>query len=279
MTGTYVSSGSGSSKPTVESMYHMWLGPNGLPVSPRKQRALLFQFCTTNFVTEAEMRYCYARLLSVGNPSGPVKFSGQPQYDSEQVVSPLFTFSAPPMSGDEGEEGGEEATEAQVQGGTTLTAQNQAYLMQPQPQQLHMRPQAPPRGVQSQRPQYVQQPQYLQQQQQQLEAKPRLPAPTSIIQPEPQGGARIITPVKLAGAAKANPQSEWAAFEAVQKASKDQWLAAQKKAQVHAAASAKMARGLLPRLNGLPKMTANAHGSSQLALSGPWYQKEGALAI
>jgi hypothetical protein len=31
------------------------------------------------------MRYCYARLLSVGNPSGPVKFSGQPQYDSEQV--------------------------------------------------------------------------------------------------------------------------------------------------------------------------------------------------
>ncbi len=38
-----------------------------------------------NFVTEAEMRYCYARLLSVGNPSGPVKFSGQPQYDSEQV--------------------------------------------------------------------------------------------------------------------------------------------------------------------------------------------------
>ena len=44
------------------------------------------------------MRYCYARLLSVGNPSGPVKFSGQPQYDSEQVVSPLFTFSAPPMA-------------------------------------------------------------------------------------------------------------------------------------------------------------------------------------
>ena len=59
-----------------------WLGPNGLPLSPRKQRGLLFQFCTTNFVTEAEMRYCYARLLSVGNPSGPVKFSGQPQYDS-----------------------------------------------------------------------------------------------------------------------------------------------------------------------------------------------------
>jgi hypothetical protein len=147
--------------PSVESMYHMWLGPNGLPLSPRKQRGLLFQFCTTvlpllgrccsrshslrsvgathprqlsrapafqrrkcerelnthpararlslslslsrsrsralflsparsapglqNFVTEAEMRYCYARLLSVGNPSGPVKFSGQPQYDSEQV--------------------------------------------------------------------------------------------------------------------------------------------------------------------------------------------------
>merc|ERR1719478_947850 len=96
-----------ATKPSVESMYHMWLGPNGLPLSPRKQRGLLFQFCTTNFVTEAEMRYCYARLLSVGNPSGPVKFSGQPQYDSEQVVSPLFTFSAPPMAGreEEGEEG------------------------------------------------------------------------------------------------------------------------------------------------------------------------------
>jgi hypothetical protein len=33
--------------PSVESMYHMWLGPNGLPLSPRKQRGLLFQFCTT----------------------------------------------------------------------------------------------------------------------------------------------------------------------------------------------------------------------------------------
>lgn len=55
-------------------MYHMWLGSNGLPVSPRKQRALLFQFCTTNFVTEEEMRYCYARLLSNGDPSGPVKY-------------------------------------------------------------------------------------------------------------------------------------------------------------------------------------------------------------
>jgi hypothetical protein len=57
----------------VASMYHMWLGSNGLPVSPRKQRQLLFQFCTTNFVTEEEMRYCYARLLSNGDPSGPVK--------------------------------------------------------------------------------------------------------------------------------------------------------------------------------------------------------------
>mmetsp|Transcript_20667 Transcript_20667/g.69108 ORF Transcript_20667/g.69108 Transcript_20667/m.69108 type:complete len:174 (+) Transcript_20667:212-733(+) len=91
-----------SQAPDVASMYHMWLAPNGLPLSPRKQRALLFQFCTTNFVTEAEMRYCYARLLSVGNPSGPVKFAGQPQYDSEQVVSPLFTFSAPPMDGGKG---------------------------------------------------------------------------------------------------------------------------------------------------------------------------------
>jgi hypothetical protein len=79
-------------------MYHMWLGPNGLPISPRKQRAKLFEFCTTHFVTEAEMRYCYARLLSVGNPSGPVKYAGQPQYDSEQVVSPLFTFAMPPSS-------------------------------------------------------------------------------------------------------------------------------------------------------------------------------------
>ena len=84
----------------VESMYHMWLGPNGLPISPRKQRGKLFEFCTTHFVTEAEMRYCYARLLSVGNPSGPVKYAGQPQYDSEQVVSPLFTFAMPPSSGD-----------------------------------------------------------------------------------------------------------------------------------------------------------------------------------
>jgi len=38
-------------QPNVESMYHMWLGPNGLPLSPRKQRGLLFQFCTTNFVS------------------------------------------------------------------------------------------------------------------------------------------------------------------------------------------------------------------------------------
>ena len=73
----------------------MWLGPNGLPISPRKQRGKLFEFCTTHFVTEAEMRYCFARLLSVGNPSGPVKYAGQPQYDSEQVVSPLFTFAMP----------------------------------------------------------------------------------------------------------------------------------------------------------------------------------------
>merc|ERR1711966_158327 len=101
-------------------MYHMWLGPNGLPLSPRKQRGLLFQFCTTNFVTEAEMRYCYARLLSVGNPSGPVKFSGQPQYDSEQVVSPLFTFSAPPMEG--GEEGGEEGAEEKASVGSAQLA-------------------------------------------------------------------------------------------------------------------------------------------------------------
>ena len=75
------------------------------------------------------MRYCYARLLSVGNPSGPVKFSGQPQYDSEQVVSPLFTFSAPPMGGEEGEgeEGGGDAAEAQVAG------TNQLAMAQPAP--------------------------------------------------------------------------------------------------------------------------------------------------
>ena len=87
-------------------MFHQWLGPNGLPLSPRKQKAMLFQFCTSNFVTEAEMRYCYARMLAVGNPSGPVKFEGQPQYDSEQIVAPLFSF-APPAEGD-----GEEAPEA-----------------------------------------------------------------------------------------------------------------------------------------------------------------------
>merc|ERR1719478_832844 len=115
-----MSSPSAASEPSVESMYHMWLGPNGLPLSPRKQRGLLFQFCTTNFVTEAEMRYCYARLLSVGNPSGPVKFSGQPQYDSEQVVSPLFTFSAPPMEG--GEDGGEEGAEEKASVGSAQLA-------------------------------------------------------------------------------------------------------------------------------------------------------------
>mmetsp|Transcript_12927 Transcript_12927/g.20303 ORF Transcript_12927/g.20303 Transcript_12927/m.20303 type:complete len:249 (-) Transcript_12927:61-807(-) len=111
------------SAPDVESMYHMWLGSNGLPLSPRKQRSLLFQFCTTNFVTEAEMRYCYARLLSVGNPSGPVKYQGQPQYDAEQVVSPLFTFSAPPM--EEGGEGGEGA-----EGGAEERAKAPAQLKQ-----------------------------------------------------------------------------------------------------------------------------------------------------
>lgn len=45
-----------ASQPSIESMYHMWLGPNGLPLSPRKQRALLFQFCTTNFVSYAAVR-------------------------------------------------------------------------------------------------------------------------------------------------------------------------------------------------------------------------------
>lgn len=58
------------SKPVEAGMYHFWLGPNGLPESPRKQRGLLFQFCTTNFVTEAEMRYCYARMLGV-TPAPP----------------------------------------------------------------------------------------------------------------------------------------------------------------------------------------------------------------
>ena len=85
----------GGSKPVEAGMYHFWLGANGLPESPRKQRGLLFQFCTTNFVTEAEMRYCYARMLGVGDPSGPMKYAGQPGYDSEQIVAPLFTFAAP----------------------------------------------------------------------------------------------------------------------------------------------------------------------------------------
>ena len=44
-----------AAKPSIESMYHMWLGPNGLPLSPRKQRGLLFQFCTTNFVSALRM--------------------------------------------------------------------------------------------------------------------------------------------------------------------------------------------------------------------------------
>ena len=251
-----------------------WLGPNGLPVSPRKQRGLLFQFCTTNFVTEAEMRYCYARLLSVGNPSGPVKFSGQPQYDSEQVVSPLFTFSAPPMEGG-GEEGGDGeggAAEAQVAGVSSLAAKA-SYESPPQAQQLQLkRPQ--PQAV---RPQ----PQVMRQQHPPQAAQLRLPAPTSIVQPEPGGKARIVTAVKLNQAAKASPQSEWAAFEAAQKASKTQWLetqqTAQRKAQVHAAAAAKV-RGMLPTLNALPKMKAT-QGSAQLALSGPWYKQESALAI
>jgi len=270
-------SNSGSSKPDVESMYHMWLGSNGLPVSPRKQRGLLFQFCTTNFVTEAEMRYCYARLLSVGNPSGPVKFSGQPQYDSEQVVSPLFTFSAPPMEG-EGEDE-EESAEKEVGGGASLAVPQQPQqLAAPQaPQQLRQAPRVV-RQPEIRRPQQVY---HQQQKQQQLEAKPHLPPPTSIVQPEPQGGARIITPIKLTASAKVNPQSEWAAFEAVQKASKSQWLAAQQQAkqQIHAAASAKMAaaKGLLPRLNALPRM--KAQGSAELAQAGPWYDKEQALAI
>ena len=43
-----------AAEPSIESMYHMWLGPNGLPLSPRKQRGLLFQFCTTVQVYSAE---------------------------------------------------------------------------------------------------------------------------------------------------------------------------------------------------------------------------------
>eukprot|EP00277_Geminigera_cryophila_P012632 CAMPEP_0179453544 /NCGR_PEP_ID=MMETSP0799-20121207/37521_1 /TAXON_ID=46947 /ORGANISM="Geminigera cryophila, Strain CCMP2564" /LENGTH=297 /DNA_ID=CAMNT_0021250755 /DNA_START=137 /DNA_END=1031 /DNA_ORIENTATION=- len=231
---------------------------------------------------EAEMRYCYARLLSVGNPSGPVKFSGQPQYDSEQVVSPLFTFSAPPMEGEgagegEGEEG--EAAAKEMGAGALLAAPQQQQLAAPQAPQQQLLRQAS-RIVQLpevHKPQQI----YQKQKQQQIEEKPRLPPPTSIVQPEPQGGARIITPIELDTAAKVNPQSEWAAFEAVQKASKSEWMAAQQQAKqkVHAAANAKMsaAQGLLPRLNALPKMTAQH--SAQLAQAGPWYDKEQALAI
>ena len=282
-----MSSSSAASEPSVESMYHMWLGPNGLPLSPRKQRGLLFQFCTTNFVTEAEMRYCYARLLSVGNPSGPVKFSGQPQYDSEQVVSPLFTFSAPPMAGGEEEGGGEEAADAQVGGSTQL-------VMQPPPQHVSYRkhwsnaippPPQPAAPVARAKPApRASAPAALAPQaapQQQLPAQPPAVAPTAIVQPEPEGGVRIINPVKLSGAAKASPQSEWQAFEAVQKAGKEEWLAAQRraramKAQVHAAAAAKQS-GVLPRMDALPKMKAKT--PAELAQAGPWYSKQSALAI
>ena len=223
------------------------------------------------------MRYCYARLLSVGNPSGPVKFSGQPQYDSEQVVSPLFTFSAPPMEEEGGEEeGSADAAERQVRGGVSLAARN-TEVMQPLTQQAQYQYQQPVQQLAQQQPAAAPAPQ-------QLQAKALLPPPTAIVQPEPQGGARIIEPVKLTGEARANPQSEWAAFEAVQKAGKQQWLQAQQqaraqKAQVHAAAQAKMAaQGLLPRLNALPKMRA-AQGRSQLAQTGPWFNHEQALAI
>ena len=117
----------------VESMYHMWLGSNGLPISPRKQRAKLFEFCTTHFVTEAEMRYCFARLLSVGNPSGPVKYAGQPQYDSEQVVSPLFTFAmpaAPPPAA----ASAEPATLSAAPSSGAAPQVSLAYLPSPRPQ-------------------------------------------------------------------------------------------------------------------------------------------------
>lgn len=92
---------------------------------------------------------------------------------------------------------------------------------------------------------------------------------------------RIINPVKLSGAAKASPQSEWQAFEAVQKAGKEEWLAAQRraramKAQVHAAAAAKQS-GVLPRMDALPKMKAKT--PAELAQAGPWYSKQSALAI
>ena len=253
-----------SSKPSVESMYHMWLGPNGLPVSPRKQRGLLFQFCTTNFVTEAEMRYCYARLLSVGNPSGPVKFSGQPQYDSEQVVSPLFTFSAPPM----GDAAAPPAAAQQIGGAASLAAKSYEAPQQAQQLQLkHLQPQAVLPQAQEVRSQ---------------SQAAAIPRPTSMIVPEAGGKARVVTAVKLPRAVvKAGPQSEWAAFEAAQQASKVQWLEqqenAQRKAQEHAAAAARV-QGLLPRLNALPKMKAEP-GSAQLALSGPWYKQESALAI
>ena len=255
-----------SSKPSVESMYHMWLGPNGLPVSPRKQRGLLFQFCTTNFVTEAEMRYCYARLLSVGNPSGPVKFSGQPQYDSEQVVSPLFTFSAPPMG--DAAAAPPPAAAQQIGGAASLAAKSYEAPQQAQQLQLkHLQPQAVLPQAQEVRSQ---------------SQAAAIPRPTSMIVPEAGGKARVVTAVKLPRAVvKAGPQSEWAAFEAAQQASKVQWLEqqenAQRKAQVHAAAAARV-QGLLPRLNALPKMKAEP-GSAQLALSGPWYKQESALAI
>ena len=96
-----------------------------------KQQMLTTKHAPDVQVTEAEMRYCYARLLSVGNPSGPVKFSGQPQYDSEQVVSPLFTFSAPPM-----EEGGEEGGSAEGSGEAAkqVAGMNQLAMVKPSTQ-------------------------------------------------------------------------------------------------------------------------------------------------
>jgi hypothetical protein len=86
--------GAGSSSAPVESsMYHLWLGPNGLPESPRKQRGLLFQ-------------------------------AG---YDSEQVVAPLFTFAPP--AGEGGAEGGSEAAAAPArlsQQGSKMVALHEA---------------------------------------------------------------------------------------------------------------------------------------------------------
>jgi len=258
-------SGGDANKPQVDSMYHMWLGSNGLPLSPRKQRALLFQFCTTNFVTEAEMRYCYARLLSVGNPSGPVKYSGQPQYDSEQVVSPLFTFAAPPME-ESGSSSGDSSGGAPAQDKSTTSQQ---LYQGKAPSASGLRTSSSHKLTQLSETDKALARAYEQGFEAALHAREAKSRRSTAVKAPPK--QMVVRPVSLGAAAESSPANEWSAFESLENN--------YKKMQLHAAALSKKKKHMAVKNMRLEKDHAQKHAKKAELHEGPWFSQSKDLAI